>query len=99
MHRYFLIAVLIIFFFAGIASSESFKVVNVQDNLKEAVLYDRDTGDEWVVKVGDQVNGWTVTVITHEYVTVYKPLPDQPGLLMKIPVHDQIEKFSDHQEH
>ncbi|OIN95820.1 MAG: hypothetical protein AUJ48_02530 [Deltaproteobacteria bacterium CG1_02_45_11] len=97
MLRYFAIVVLMTFIFPVFAHSESFKVVSVQENLEEAVLHDQDTGEQWTVQVGDQVNEWTVTVITRDYVTIFKPQQDQPHLVMKIPVNEGIETFRDHQ--
>ena len=94
MKRFFLLIILITLIFSSPAFGQNFKVVYVEENLKQAVLYDRDTGNEWSVQTGDEIDGWKVIKITLDYVALAKQGQDIP-IVMKIPVNERIEKNKD----
>ena len=66
--------------------AQNFEVKEVQISLEEAVLADRATGQQWVVQVGDEVEGWKIVKITQDYVTISKPREGLPTLMTEIPV-------------
>ena len=65
--------------------SESFIIVEVQDDLSTAILLDQDTSQEWEVSVGDMIGEWTVEEITSGFVSITKPGDDGMMLMTKIP--------------
>jgi len=71
--------------------------MHIQNNLEQAVLYDRDTGEEWTVQTGDEIDGWKVVKIALDYVALAKQGQDIP-IVMKIPVNEGIETIKDYQE-
>jgi len=91
MKRYFLLIILVALIFSSHAFGQNFKVVYIEEDLKQAVLYDRDTGEEWSVQTGDEIDGWKVVKITLNYVALAKQEQDIP-IVMKIPVNERIEK-------
>ena len=94
MKRFFLLIIMITLIFSSLAFGQNFKVVYVEENLKQAVLYDRDTGNEWMVQTGDEIEGWKVVKINLDYVALAKQGQDIP-IVMKIPVNERIEKNKD----
>jgi len=68
------------------AYSESFMVLEVQDDLSTALLLDQDTGQEWNTAAGEMVGEWTVEEITLNFVNISKPGDDGMMLMTKIPV-------------
>jgi len=94
MKRFFPLIILVALIFSSHAFGQNFKVVYVEDNLEQAVLYDRDTGNEWSVQTGDEIDGWKVVKITLNYVALAKQEQDIP-IVMKIPVNERIEKNKD----
>ena len=94
MKRFFLLIILIAFIFSSHAFGQNFKVMHIQEDLKQAVLYDRDTGNEWSVQTGDEIDGWKVVKITLAYVALAKQGQDIP-IVLKIPVNERIEKNKD----
>jgi len=65
--------------------SESFMIVEVQEDLSTAILLDQDTGQEWEVAVGDMIGEWTVEEITTGFVSISKIGDDGMVLMTKIP--------------
>ena len=65
--------------------SESFMVVEVQDDLSTALLLDQDTGQGWEVAAGNMVGEWTVEEITADFVSISKPGDDGMMLMTRIP--------------
>jgi hypothetical protein len=53
---------------------QTFEVKAISEDLKQAVLRDTDTGEEWTVKKGDGIKGWKILQITKEYVTIVIPV-------------------------
>ncbi len=53
---------------------QTFEVKSISEDLKQAVLKDTDTGEEWTVKKGDGLKGWRIFEITKEYVTILTPV-------------------------
>jgi hypothetical protein len=53
---------------------QTFEVKAISEDLKQAVLRDADTGEEWTVKKGDGIKGWKILQITKEYVTIVTPV-------------------------
>ncbi len=94
MKRFFLLIILIVFIFSSHAFGQNFKVVYVEEDLKQAVLYDNDTGEEWTVQAGDEIDGWKVVKITLDYVALAKQDQDIP-IVIKIPVNERIETIKD----
>jgi len=94
MKRFSLLIILVILIFSSLAFGQNFKVVHVEENLKQAVLSDRDTGNEWSVQTGDEIDGWKVVKITPDYVAIAKQGQDMP-IVMKIPVNERIENNKD----
>ncbi|MCG2776030.1 MAG: hypothetical protein L6406_10165 [Desulfobacterales bacterium] len=94
MYRFFVLIILILFIFSSLALGQDFKVVSIQENLEQAILYDRDTDKEWSVQVGDEIDGWRIVVISRDYVTIVKQGKDLP-IITKIPVKERIEIIKD----
>jgi len=94
MKRFFPLIILVALIFSSHAFGQNFKVVYVEDNLEQAVLYDRDTGNEWSVQTGDEIDGWKVVKITLDYVALAKQDQDIP-IVIKIPVNERIETIKD----
>jgi hypothetical protein len=74
MKRIIFLVLFSVFAICGPAYCHTFKAVDVSEGGAEAVLRDTITGDEWVVQVGDEIDGYRVVQITMEYVTI-----DHPG--------------------
>lgn len=58
------------FVICGPAYCHTFEAIYVSEDATEAVLRDKAIGDEWMVKVGDEIDGYRVTQITMNYVTI-----------------------------
>ncbi len=54
------------------AYSHTFTAMKTGKNPAEVVLQDRATGQEWVVIVGDEIDGYRIDEITEDYVTISK---------------------------
>ena len=67
------------------AYSESFMVIEIQNDLSTALLLDQDTSQEWEVAAGDMAGEWTVEEIKSDCVTISKPGDDGIMLMTKIP--------------
>ena len=94
MYRFFVLIILILFIFSSLALGQDFKVVSIQENLEQAILYDRDTDKEWSVQVDDEIDGWRIVEISRDYVTIVKQGKDLP-IITKIPVKERIEIIKD----
>jgi hypothetical protein len=55
-------------------NGQTFEVKAISEDIKQAVLRDTDTGEEWTVKKGDSVKGWRILEITREYITIVTPV-------------------------
>ncbi|QTA84124.1 hypothetical protein [Desulfonema magnum] len=72
---------------SGFAYCQSFTVREVSGDTEEAVLYDGHTGEELTVRVGHETEGWVITEITPDHVTITKPGEEGgPTLVTEIPV-------------
>ena len=65
--------------------SESFMIVEIQEDLTTAILLDQDTGQEWEISVCDMIGEWTVEEITAGFVNISKPGDDGMMQMIKIP--------------
>ena len=74
MHRFILSVVLAIFLFAHSAQAQSFNLKSISEDLREAVLVDKDTGAEWAVGEGDEVEGWSIVKIKKNCVVIRKEI-------------------------
>jgi hypothetical protein len=86
MFRFSILMVLLSFAVSAPAYSQNFEVKEVREHSKQVVLRDRDTGEEWVAEVGDEIGGWRVVQITQHHISMAKSRDDQPMLMTKIPV-------------
>ena len=89
MYRVLIFMVLLSFGVVIPAHGQNYKVNEIGENLEYVVLSDRDTGAEWVLELGDEINSWQVVKITQDYVTIAKPREGLPTLMTKIPVKGQ----------
>ena len=72
MRKTFLIIFLILIF-AQPLCGQTFEVKSVREDLKEVVIRDKQTGEEKLLKKGEEVGGWRVVEITADHVTISKP--------------------------
>jgi L-cysteine desulfidase len=68
------------------AYSQNFKVKTVDENSKEVVLQDKDTGEEWLAREGDEVEGWRIMAITKDHVTIAKINQEMESVMTQLPV-------------
>jgi len=82
------------------AYSQNFEVKEVREHSEQVVLRYRDTGEEWVAEVGDEIWGWRVVQITQRHITMAKSREDLPMLMTKIPIEPRgrIINVSPYQE-
>ena len=86
MYKYLVTIILVTFAVSLPAYCQNFEVLEVDEYYEQAVLFDSNTGEEWVAGIGDEIEGWQVVRITAQYVTMSKPQDDQPMLMTNIPV-------------
>jgi hypothetical protein len=93
-----LIMILFLIFLSGQpAFSQTLGVSKITGDRKEVVLFDQDTGQEWVAKKGEKVGDWRVVEITQSHVklarlgennTVYVttiPIPAKQRMIIEAP--------------
>jgi len=68
------------------AYSQNLEVQSVDEESKEVVLRDRDTGEEWVAKAGEEVEGWRIVKISRDQVTIVKQGEGRVTLMTELPV-------------
>jgi hypothetical protein len=100
MPRFLILMIFLSFAVSRPAYCQNFDVKEVRDHSEQVVLQDRDTGQEWVAEVGDEIGDWRVVRITQNYVTMAKSREDLPMLMIKIPAKPggRIINVSPHQE-
>ncbi|MEW6078291.1 MAG: hypothetical protein AB1724_10795 [Thermodesulfobacteriota bacterium] len=82
MHKIIIYSLFFVIVIVGVACGENLQARDFRhdpqmENAETAVLVDADTGDEWTVRKGDEVDGWTVVKITSEYVEVSRNEEEQ----------------------
>ncbi|BBO72162.1 hypothetical protein DSCA_60920 [Desulfosarcina alkanivorans] len=78
-----------IFAICGPAYCHTFKATYVSGDGTEAVLRDTSTGDEWMVQVGDEIDGYRVIQITMDHVTIVHPGENGVVYSTDIPIDDE----------
>ena len=69
--------------------AQNFEVKEIGKHSEYVVLTDRETGEEWKVRIGDKINDWKVVKITSQYVTILKPKGETPAVKIFIPVNKE----------
>lgn len=59
-----------VFIISTPAYSHTLKAIDIGGGDSEALLRDTATGDEWLVQVGDEIDGYRVIRITEDFVTI-----------------------------
>jgi len=72
MYRVIILTILATFTISLPAYSQNFKVLAVDEGFQEVLLHDRDTGNQWLVRVGDEIEGWTIVEVTKNRVVMRK---------------------------
>ena len=86
----FLIAIMfLVFSFSLPVYAQNFEVREVGKNSEYVVLTDKDTGEVWMVRTGDEINDWKVVKITSQYVTLLNPKGETPAIKKIIPVNKE----------
>jgi hypothetical protein len=72
MYKVIIVTIIICLFSiqSGYALELSLKSIDIES--QEAVLIDKDTGEEWIVIKGDNIEGWIVDEITENSVVIIK---------------------------
>lgn len=86
MNKAIIPIILLILIVAHPVYSQNFKVKVVSEDLKEVVLQDNDTGEEWVARFGDVVGGWKILKITNDQLTIVKQGEGQVTLKTDLPI-------------
>jgi len=86
MNKAIIPIILLILIVAHPVYSQNFKVKMVSEDLEEVVLQDSDTGEEWVARFGDVVEGWKIVKIRNDQVTIVKQGDGQITLKTDLPV-------------
>lgn len=69
---------------------QTFEVVAISEDFREAVLYDWEMEKEWVVRKGVEIRGWRVWEITEGVVTVVMPV-EGGAIAAQIPMRVEPE--------
>ena len=85
MFRSIAVAIATLVFLALPASASNFRVVHIDADTWEAVLADRDSGEQWTAAVGDAVGEWIVTEIGSDGVSLGKRQVAGPILSIDLP--------------
>ena len=95
-----MIKLILIFFliliFGQPAFSQTLGVSKITEDRKEVVLFDQDTGQEWVAKQGEKVGDWRVVEITQSHVKLARlegntvfvttiPIPAKQRMIIEVP--------------
>jgi hypothetical protein len=88
MYRFLIPLITSILLIAGSAGAGDFEVMQVLTDSEQVVLYNRNTGEEWVAETGDEIEGWKIVEIGSDSVTVFKPQVEEgpPALIKTVPV-------------
>ena len=85
MYKTIFISILSLFLFAQSVYALNLNIKFINENLQEAVLIDSDTGNEWIVMVGDEVEGWIIKQIKKSSVVIKKEVVEgKPYRVVKI---------------
>jgi hypothetical protein len=57
------------------AYGQNFQVRAVEEDPQQVVLRDKDTGKEWVVRAGDEIEGWAIIEVKKNRVVMRKKVP------------------------
>ena len=91
MHKTVILLSALTLAISGLAHGQSFKVRTVSENAEEAVLYDFRTGEDLSVSVGHETEGWVITEITPDHVTIMRPGEEGcPALKTELPARSRI---------
>ena len=66
----FILILFLIFLYGTPVHSQSLQVLEVKDDFKEVLLFDKNTGQEYLAKQGEKVGDWRVVEITQSHVTI-----------------------------
>jgi hypothetical protein len=72
MYRVIIVAILATFTMSLSVYGQNFKVLAVEEDSQEVVLRDKDTGEQWLARVGDEIEGWTIVEVTKNKVVMRK---------------------------
>ena len=72
MSRIILIVIMSIFISIQNAYALNLNIKSISEDHEDAILMDKDTGDEWFVMEGDEIEGWVVTKINKDSVLIKK---------------------------
>jgi hypothetical protein len=86
MNKAIIPIILLILIIAPTVYSQNLKVKVVSEDLEEVILQDSDTGEEWVARFGEMVEGWKIVKISHDRVTIVKQREGQTTLKTDLPV-------------
>jgi hypothetical protein len=93
MYRVIIVMILVTFTISLPAYSQNFKVLAVEEGSQEVVVRDRDTGKQWVVRVGDEIEGWIIVKVTKNQVVMRKEAEgniSHKAITMPIPQHHSV---------
>jgi hypothetical protein len=91
MIRICLFSLLILLLIFGSAHADGFIVREICQDNSGAVILDPETGTEWDVKVGDEIQGWKIIEIDGTGVSVLKePRGDMPYAIV-----NKLDKMSE----
>ncbi len=79
-----------LFLSAQVVFCQNFDAMGVSEDLQEAVLRDTTTGEEWVVRKRDMVDGWIVLDIAHTHVTIGGRIEGGRAIATNLPVRARV---------
>lgn len=82
---------LLIFVFASPVHSQTFMVKAISQDLKEVLVGDRETGMEWIGRLGDEIEGWRIVEIGQAHVTLSRPGEADTVFVTRIPIMREIK--------
>ena len=87
MKKIMILITLLTLMIACPAHSQNFEVKTVDVASKEVVLQDKNTGEEWLAREGDEVEGWKIMAITSDYVSIAKIDEEMESVMTQLPVN------------
>ncbi len=69
--------------------SADFKVQSVKEHPRQAIIIDKDSGSEWLVKEGDRVDRSIVREIRRSHVTIVTPIDKDEAVAFIIPAVEE----------
>jgi len=93
MYRVIILAILATFTMSLSVYGQNFKVLAVEEDSQEVVLRDKDTGEQWLARVGDEIEGWIIVKVTKNQVVMRKEAEgniSHKAITMPIPQYHSI---------